>query len=95
MGIVYEYTCRVCESKNIVKNGNTKYGQQKYHCKDCNAYKVLEPIQKYTEEKKEEIIRAYQERPSMRGIQRIYGTCREALANWLKKNQKNRILLTR
>jgi insertion element IS1 protein InsB len=94
MAIVREYTCRDCGSKNIVKNGKSKYGQQKYHCKDCNAYKVLEPKQKYTEERKDEIIRAYQERSSMRGIQRIYGTCRKTLSGWLKKNQKNRALLT-
>ena len=87
MGIVREYSCRICGSKNIVKNGKTPSGQQKYHCKECKAHRLLELNPKYTEEKREEIIRAYQERPSMRGIQRIYGTCRDTLSGWLKKNQ--------
>jgi len=90
MTIVKTYQCRVCGSENILKNGKTPYGQQKYYCKDCKAHKILEPKQKYTEEKREEIIRAYQERGSMRGIQRIYGTCRDTLSDWLKKNQSVR-----
>ena len=32
----------------------------------------------------EEIINAYHERASMRGIQRIYGTAPATLSNWLK-----------
>lgn len=36
------YSCRVCGSENIVKNGTNRLGQQQYHCKDCGAYRVLE-----------------------------------------------------
>ena len=35
------YSCRVCASTNIVKNGTNRLGQQQYHCKDCGAYRVL------------------------------------------------------
>jgi len=36
------YTCRVCGSANIVKNGTNRLKQQQYHCKDCGARRVLE-----------------------------------------------------
>ena len=36
------YSSRVCGSTNIVKNGTNRLGQQQYHCKECNAYRVLE-----------------------------------------------------
>lgn len=36
------YSCRVCGSENIVKNGTNRLGQQQYHCKDCGVYRVLE-----------------------------------------------------
>ncbi len=36
------YSCRVCGSTNIVKNGSNRLGQKQYHCKECNAYRVLE-----------------------------------------------------
>jgi insertion element IS1 protein InsB len=42
----------------------------------------------YTPERKEEILRAYQERSSMRGISRIFGIARQTLANWLKDKAK-------
>lgn len=32
-------------------------------------------------------MRAYQERPSMPGIQRIFGVSRPTLIEWLKKNR--------
>jgi transposase-like protein len=40
----------------------------------------------YTEDEKERIINAYYERPSMRGIERVFGVARQTLAVWLKKS---------
>lgn len=85
MAIKRNYTCTNCASENIVKNGKRPNGQQKYHCKNCGVYRTIEPKVKYTEEKRQEIIKVYQERASMRGIKRIYGTARETLSGWLKK----------
>jgi transposase-like protein len=86
--IAKHYVCRKCGSENIVKNGHSGSGSQQYKCKDCGAYGVLEPKCGYTEEQKEQIVNAYYERPSMRGIQRIFGVSRPTLATWLKKRRK-------
>jgi len=77
--------CPKCQSESIVKNGMTKAGRQKYHCKACNAYGTLNPSIQYTPERKAEILRAYHERSSMRGIQRTFGVARQTLAKWLKE----------
>jgi transposase-like protein len=79
------YTCRGCGSSNIVKNGKNRYGNQQYRCKECNKSGVLNPKNSYTEAQKEHILAAYQERPSMRGISRLYGISRSTLASWLQK----------
>lgn len=79
--------CTKCYSQNIVKNGNKK-GKQQYHCKDCDAYGLVNPNHHYSPERKEEILKAYQERSSMRGISRIFGVSRPTLAKWLKKSPK-------
>jgi len=63
------YKCTNCNSENIVKNGHSENGKQKYHCKDCKSWRVLNPAPRYSEEEKEKIIKAYYERPSMRGIE--------------------------
>ena len=80
--------CPECESDNIVKNGKDYKGDQKFHCHACDAYGTLDTIGRYTPERKEEILRAYQERSSMRGISRIFGVARQTLVAWLKAKAK-------
>ena len=41
--------------------------------------------QGYREEEKELILRAYQERASKRGVERIFGTVRQTLARWIQE----------
>ena len=79
--------CTRCGSINLVKNGRTKKGKQKYHCKDCGAYRTINPGVVYTAERKEEKMRAYHERSSMRGIERTFGVARQTLSKWLKKSR--------
>jgi len=79
------HACRQCKSQHIVKNGKNVCGNQQYLCRDCGASGVLNPKVAYTEEEKEIIIKAYQERSSMRGIERTFGVSRQTLSTWLKK----------
>ncbi len=79
------HACRKCESQHIVKNGKNVCGSQQYLCRDCGASGVLNPKVAYTEEVKDLIIDAYQERSSMRGIERTFGVSRQTLSHWLKK----------
>lgn len=79
--------CYHCGSEKIKRNGKAPNGKQKYKCKDCGKASRENPDFGYSEERKEEILRAYQERPSMRGISRIYGISRQTLTSWLKKSQ--------
>ena len=83
-----EYECRKCGSKKLVKNGKTPAGRQKFHCKSCDFYSTLEPFEGYWEERKEEILRAYEERSSSRGIRRTFGISRTTLFSWIKKKEK-------
>lgn len=79
-------TCTKCQSTNLSRNGKTKGGKQKYVCKDCGAYGSIEPQQSpYTEEEKEQILAVYQERSSMRGIQRTFGVVPRTLGRWIEK----------
>ena len=80
------YRCRSCESENIVRNGHSRNGKQQYICKACGRSGVVNPEEKYSEQEKTKILNAYFERPSMRGIQRIFGVSRPTLAEWLKKS---------
>lgn len=78
-------SCRDCNSINLIKCGFNRNGNKRYKCKDCGRCKVIDLKPKYTDERKAEILKAYHERPSMRGIGRIYGISVTTLIVWLKK----------
>ena len=61
--------------------------KQKYQCKDCGKASRENPDFGYSEARKEEILKAYQERSSMRGVARTFGVSRNTLTKWLKKSQ--------
>ena len=82
------YKCRKCNGANLVKNGHNASGSQQYVCKDCGKHGVLEPKHRYTQAQKDQILAAYRERSSMRGIQRTFGVSRPTLTAWLKKRRK-------
>ena len=79
------YLCRQCGSPNIVKNGHNASGSQQFWCRECGKRGVLKPRRGYTPEQREQILAAYYERPSLRGIGRIFRVSRHTLADWLKK----------
>ena len=78
------YTCHSCGSINIVRNGTNKCGNQQYHCKDCDAYRVLRPVKKHDQQEKKRVLQTYQERASLRGIERIFGVCRQTVWHWIQ-----------
>ena len=82
---VITHHCPKCDSSNIVRNGTDYKGDQKFHCHHCGAYGTLEPQSRYSEGVKDLILRAYRERVSMRGIERIFRIARQTLAHWLKQ----------
>ena len=83
------HTCNKCRSTHLIKNGTNACGNQQYHCKACGAYGVLDPHRGYTDDEKTRILKAYHERGSMRGIERIFGVSRQTLSKWIKKKSNN------
>ena len=80
------YKCHECGSLQIVKNGHTKKGSARYICRDCGVTRVLEPNEVYNDKQKELVIKAYQERSSLRGVGRVFGISHQTVFNWVKKN---------
>jgi len=78
------YKCRVCGSEHIVKNGTNKAGNAQYHCKECGVYRVLEPRQTENARRQEQVLRAYRERASLRGLERIFGIARQQVIGWIE-----------
>ena len=81
--------CPHCGSEEIVRNGKAPNGKQKYRCKACKKQSREHPTpHAYPEERREEILRAYEERSSLRGIARTFGVSRTSVIGWIKKSRK-------
>jgi transposase-like protein len=81
--------CSSCGSEDLVRNGHATNGKQMYRCKACKRQSRENPAPNgYTDERREEIIKAYQERSSMRGLTRTFGVARNTVKDWLKKSRQ-------
>jgi transposase-like protein len=86
--IIEAVVCYHCGSENIVRNGKAPNGKQKYLCRDCARQSRQDPASNaYPPHRREEILRAYQERSSLRGLTRTFGVARNTVTRWLKKSR--------
>ena len=85
--VVIVLRCAHCESTTIVKNGHAPNGKQKYRCRACGRQSRDNPTPHVTSEhRREEILHAYQERSSLRGVARTFKVSRSTVTAWLKKS---------
>jgi transposase-like protein len=80
--------CSHCGSDKLKKNGHAANGKQRYYCKECKKQSRENPTPyAYSKERREEILRSYEERSSLRGLTRTFGVARNTVSDWLKKKQ--------
>lgn len=78
--------CCHCGSDSVVKFGFAANGKQRYKCKACGRTSRESPqSQGHEEAFRAQILAAYNERMSLRGIQRAFGVSRQTVSKWLKK----------
>ena len=79
-------SCSHCQSTEIVRNGAAADGRQRYRCHNGGRRSTAAARPNgYTEEQRELILRAYQERSRLRGLARTFGVSRNTVTSWLKK----------
>src|SRR5437879_192172 len=83
------HVCRVCRRTHSVKNGTNRCGNAQYHCKDSGTCRVLMPKQAYSETEQQTVLRACQERCSLRGVAQIFARARPTIVGWLKAHVQN------
>jgi len=82
--------CRHCGSTDLTRYGIAPNGKQKYLCRTCNRQSRENPAPNgYTDARKAEILRAYEERSSLRGLERTFGVSRMTVIAWLKKKPRS------
>jgi transposase-like protein len=74
----------------------TSNGKQRFLCNDCGKRSRQDPQPNgYTEEEREEILRAYQERSSLRGLARTFGVSRNTPSAAGSKKGRNPLAVER
>ena len=80
--------CPHCGSDALVRDGHAPNGKQKYRCHACRRRSRENPTPNaYPEARREEILHAYQERSSLRGLTRTFGVSRATVSSWIKKKE--------
>ena len=78
------HACPHCGGERLQKNGHTNHGAQRAKCVDCQRTFTLVPKgPRYSPEFKDQVLAAYQDRMSLRGIRRTFGVCYETVMAWL------------
>ena len=81
-------TCCHCGSERVVRDGKAPNGKQRLRCRECGRRSRENPgSAAHSEQIKEQILRAYHERTSLRGLQRVFGVSRQTVTKWLKKSE--------
>jgi transposase-like protein len=79
--------CPNCNSEELVRNERAPNGKQRYFCRACKRSTREDPAPRgYSDERKEEILRAYEERSSLRGLETTFKVSRYTVAKWIKKS---------
>ncbi len=85
--VVVAVPCSHCQSTSLVRNGRMPDGRQRYLCRDCGRRSNEAPrTNAWSDAEREMILRAYQERASLRGLTRTFGVARNTVTKWVKKS---------
>lgn len=87
MRISVDVRCPDCQSENVIRHGYHPRGTQRFRCRACGRAFIRpeESRLPHQEAFKEQVLAAYQERSSMRGIARTFKISRNTLVKWLKE----------
>jgi transposase-like protein len=77
--------CKHCGGGEVVRDGVTGSGKQRYWCKMCNRrFRIGDEREKYTLAQKLKALKMYTEGMGLRSIERIEGISAPLLVHWIR-----------
>ena len=77
--------CPKCQSAQIVKNGTSRHGHQRYRCKSCSHTFGELDRRKVADDLKENALRHYAEGVGLRATERLVGVSHNSVINWVRQ----------
>lgn len=84
-------SCPKCGSSENQRRNGHKGNLQLYKCKCCNSYysKLIGKSKRYSEETKEQAIKAYYSGLSGRKVGQLFGMSKANVYRWIKKTEQS------
>ena len=76
--------CPHCKKENIVKNGSSMHGRQRFLCRDCQRTFGVKDGRRVEAATQAHARRLYLEGVGFRGIERLLGVSHVSVMNWVK-----------
>ena len=76
--------CKTCSSEQLVKNGRSRHGHQRYRCKLCGSTCGETDHRLVPEALKQSALAHYAEGVGLRATERLVGVSHNSVMNWVK-----------
>ena len=86
--------CPHCQAANIVKNGTSRHGHQRWQCWDCKKTFGEKDRRLVAPETKAAALAQYLEGGGQRTTERLLGVSHNSITNWVKKAVAGQVLQT-
>jgi transposase-like protein len=85
-------TCKHCESSNVVRNGISRHGRQRWLCRKCGKTCGEKDHRRVDEEKRESAVAHYLEGVGLRATERLVGVSHNSVMNWVLEEVEGKAL---
>ena len=81
--------CPHCQKENIVKNGSSMHGRQRFLCRECHRTFGEKDGRRVCADTQAQARRLYLEGVGFRGIERLLGVSHVSVMNWVKARARS------
>ena len=84
--------CQQCGSENVVKNGESRHGRQRWLCRACGKTCGEKDHRRVEPAKRESALAHYLEGVGLRATERLVGVSHNAVMNWVLEEVEGKVL---
>ena len=85
-------SCALCGSKQVVKNGLSRHGHQRFLCQACQRTFGHRDHRRVDQTKRESALKHYAEGVGLRATERLLGVSHNSVMNWVKEEVAGKAL---
>ena len=84
--------CQQCQSENVVKNGKSRHGRQRWLCRECGKTSGEKDHRRVEPQKRASALAHYLEGVGQRATERLVGVSHNAVMNWVHEEVEGKVI---